>query len=72
MNDLVPNAAPRIPRLVAPARSGGRRRHQAGQPQLPDNQGSPAISRTAARWKGSGDGKPCLDARDAALRSATR
>jgi hypothetical protein len=41
MNGLVPIAGPRIPLLMTPARCGGRRRHQAGQPQLPDNRGSP-------------------------------
>ncbi len=49
--------------------AGRRHRHQARQPQLPGNRDHRLSQERRHARKGRGDGEPCFDAHDAALRS---
>ena len=57
---------------IRPSCGRGRHRHQARQPQFPgDGDHGLSQERRHAR-EGSGDGEPCVEAHDAALRSPAR
>ena len=58
--------------MDSPARCGRRHRNQARQPQFPRNRDHRVSQERRQTRKGGGNGEPCLDAHDAALRSPAR